>query len=171
DHGHDSMRPRLRQHHIGQTDSEELVRPNGAIALSTVDDIIETVGRLIPEQAVKTGVCTCSHGAIALLAGAIVICLVQGLHNAQGVVPQRLNFHGLAIAWGYHPVTDSGIHPGKLHARFSSCEQTVRVYFDAVTRPTHMPGDDVAEDVVEMRTNKRVILGSLPEGTHGFKEP
>src|SRR5262249_39998102 len=124
----DVMRPRLRQHRIGQTDGKDLIRPDSTIALSTVDDIIETVGCLVPEQVGKTGVCTCSHGAIALLASGIAIRLRQGFHNAQSVVPQRLNFHGLAIAWSYHPVTDSGIHPGELHARFSGREQSVRIY-------------------------------------------
>src|SRR5262245_21981157 len=141
------MCSRVREHRIGQTDGKDLIRPDRAIALSAVDDVVQTAGRLVPKKAVNTGVCSFSHRARLLLTSGMAIRLCQRLHDAQGIVPQRLNFHGLTIAWGHYPVTDPRIHPGELHPWLSSREQTVSVDFDAVVRPVYMPGDDVSENI------------------------
>ncbi len=68
-------------------------------------------------------------------------------HDAQAVVPQRVDLYRLANPRRHHPIADFGIHPGKLHTRFTRVEQAiVGVQVDVVAGATLMPLDNVLQD-------------------------
>src|SRR5262245_53844556 len=100
--------------------------------------IVETASGLMPEQAVKTLAGLHGHGAIALLASGIAADVRQLFHDTQRVVPQGLDFDGLAAPRGHHPITDLDVHPGELDAILPGSEQAILVHANAVACTTHM---------------------------------
>ena len=52
----------------------------------------------------------------------------KAFHDAQGVVPQRLDLDGLTVLRRDHPIADFDVHPGQLHARFAGGEQPVAAH-------------------------------------------
>ena len=68
------------------------------------------------------------------------------LEQAQRVVPERIDLHGLAAPRRHHPVADLGVHPGELIAVLALAQQAVvRIDADAEARAAQMVLDDVAQ--------------------------
>src|SRR5215472_4312411 len=97
---------------VGEADGEDLVGADGGVTLRAVDDVVEAAGIGVPELRLETtgGL----GGEIAADAAAADVAEAAGelLQGAQGVMPERLDFDGLAVARGDHPVADLGVHPG-----------------------------------------------------------
>ena len=92
-------------------------------------------------------------------------------HDAQGVVPQRIDFDRLADAWRDHPVTDFRIHPGQLHAGHAGLEQAVGfIDRNAVACSPLMPVDHVGEDRKNL-AQRGHVFGRVEIGAPGLEEP
>ena len=94
-----------------KADGEDLVGAQGAISVPVFDDVVEAAGRGIPEARVKG--CRASSAKLSHRASADgsakrrrKVC-----HDAQSVVPQRLDLDRLADARRDYIVADFGVHP------------------------------------------------------------
>src|SRR5712692_532997 len=111
DRGNDALSACIRKHGVGKTDRENLIGAHRTVALSAVNDIVETASRLMPEHPIKTRMGMGGHRTVPLLMSRITKRLREVFHDAQGVVPQGLDFNGLAVSRRYHPIAHPGIHP------------------------------------------------------------
>src|SRR5262245_9121174 len=161
----------IREPGVGETDSEELIGTQGAITLSTMNDIVETVGRRMPEHPVKTRTGMGSHRTVTLLVGRITERLREVFHDAQGVVPQCLDFNRLTVSRRHHPIAYSGIHPRQWHPWLAGGKQAVLIHPDTIARAAYVPVDDIGEYVVKIRPYKGIVPGGVPERPNGFEEP
>ena len=81
-------------------------------------------------------------------------------HDAQRIIPEGVNLHRLADAGRDHPIIHFGIHPGKLHARFSGKQQTVRlIHVNVVACAAHVPFNNILQDG-EQIAQQGVIAGN-----------
>src|SRR5262245_60602992 len=88
-----------------------LVGPDaGIFAIGSVDHVVQTLAVWAHEarKALFGGV----GGSTEAIGLSQNFC--ERAHDAQGVVPQRIDFDRLADAWRHNPVTNLGIHPGEL---------------------------------------------------------
>ena len=108
-----------------QAHGEDLVWTNGSIGRSTVDDVIEAPRVLVPENPVEGPAGKRRQAGIFLSPFPVAEARCEVFHDAQGVIPERLDLNRLSAARGHHPVANPGVHPGELRARRASIEQTV----------------------------------------------
>ncbi len=107
-----------------------------------------------------------------LLSGRFVVDFLQKLlEDAQAVVPEGIDLHGLATAGSDHPSIDLGIHPRELIALRSLGKQPVngidvnveegaaQVMLDDVAQPGHHSAHGLA------------IAGDAPIAPDGVEEP
>jgi hypothetical protein len=83
-----------REHAIRQTDRQDLVGADGAVACGVVHHVVEAVSGFMPEQAIEALAGMCSHGVVALLAGSIPIGL------AISAIMRRALYHSAWISTG-----------------------------------------------------------------------
>src|SRR5262249_26163196 len=107
---------------VRQAHGEYLVRPDaGVVAVRSVDHVVQTFAVGAHEA--------CKASFRGFRRGTEAVGLSQNsrerTYDAQGVVPQRIDFDRLADARGHNPITNLGIHPGDLHAGHSGLEQAV----------------------------------------------
>src|SRR5689334_5890810 len=102
-----------RQHAVCQADCEDLVRADRRVWRRTVCHIVQTASVLVPKETIETPARDRCHVSVTLLTRLVPELAGQILHDAEGVIPERLDFNGLAAARRYDPVTDLGIHPGE----------------------------------------------------------
>src|SRR5215831_18618205 len=120
---HDSRLIVRTERAVRQAHGKDLVGPDaGFVAIGTVNHIEQTFA-VRPHKS-----CEASFYDVRRVAEAVRLAQSSGeiSYNAQSVVPQRIDLDRLADAWGDDPVTDLCIHPGHLHARSTSLEQTIR---------------------------------------------
>ena len=111
------------------------------------------------------------HSIEALAPDFIAKARGEIFHDAQRVVPQRLNLHRLADARRHYPVADFGVHPGELHARFAGSQQPVAFFHvDAVARSLHVPLDDLQQHRIKLPGNGQVGCG-FGVGAYSFEIP
>ncbi len=82
--------------------------------------------------------------------GGIAEGMREVFQDAQGVVPERLDFHGLADAWSDYPVPDLGVHPGQLHAGLACMEQAIGLDLNLMPGTAHKAGHDLFQFRVEI---------------------
>src|SRR5271155_2366430 len=130
----------MLQQRMRKADSENLVRPDGAIWSSVIaHNVVEATVLFVPEDFKKSG--AGAFRECGIMSSLLVVGKArrQPFHHAQGVVPERLNLHRFAAAGRYHPIANFGVHPGELHTVRARAEQSVRIHVDAVARAALMP--------------------------------
>jgi len=109
----------LCNHRVRQTDRNYLVWSDRRVSSFTVYHIVKTTRLFIPKQLVETSARFVSHRAVLLLCVWLIESCGEVFHDAQGVVPKRLNLNRLSMTRRDYPVADFRIHPGQLHARLA----------------------------------------------------
>src|SRR2546426_5461145 len=127
---------------------EYLIRTDTSVRWSAVNNVIQIAALLIPQQAIEAPFRESNHAVVSLPRGFITQTSSNVLHNANRVVPERLNFHRLAASWRNNPLANLRVHPGQLHAWLARVEQTSRIELYAEARSASMPGNDVVEDAI-----------------------
>src|SRR5215469_14772456 len=171
---HDSNHPlcSLRtQHGIWQADREDLIRTNTPVGQAVVHYVIQVATCFIPEQAIEAGACENCHCVVSLTASFVADTGGKVFHNANCVVPERLNFHRLPMSRRDDPVADPCVHPGQLHARLAEIEQAGCVQLYSIAGAANMPVDDVSENWVKLLLNECRIAGICVVGANSFEEP
>src|ERR1700693_5384027 len=147
------------KHRVRKAYRENLIGPNGGVGRAAIHDVVEVSALLVPEKSVEAQLSEGGHGAIALLVGLIAKGTSEILHDAERVVPERLNLNGLAATRGHDPIPDFGIHPGQLHPGLTRVQQAAAVNLDAITGTADMPGNDVGEDRVKLVADEIEVSG------------
>src|SRR5262249_44865060 len=93
---------------------ENLIWTDGWVWGSTICNVIQASSLFIPEQAIETPAGHSRHVAVTLRASFVSKLLSEVLHDAERVVPKRLDFNGLSSSGGDYPITDLRIHPREL---------------------------------------------------------
>src|SRR5882672_4122490 len=101
-----------RQHAVRQADGKDLIRTDRWIGRPVVHNVIETRVLFIPEKPVETLARNGCHPAIAFLFALVSKPAGEILHDAERIVPERLNLDWLPASRRHHPVADFGVHPG-----------------------------------------------------------
>ena len=78
------------------------------------------------------------------------------MHEAQRVVPERLNLHRLTAPRRDDPSIHLRIHPGELIALCRCGDQTILVHVDAEVRSAHMMLDDRFENRKQVFENRGI---------------
>src|SRR5581483_3150436 len=156
--GHNLSRSLEVEHRVGQAHSQYLIGADARVRRTSVYNVVQITAVLVPQEAIEAPLRECCHVAVALSCSVVPDRLCEAFHDAECVIPERLDFDGLAASWRYDPVTDLGIHPCKLHARFSAREQPggIDLYSEAGT--SNMPVDDVGQNWIEIVPNEVKIL-------------
>src|ERR1700757_212641 len=168
---HYPPRPFRRQHAVRKADCEYLIRTDRWVWWSAVGDIVEAPGLLIPEEAVEAPAGDVSHIAVPPCAGLVAKPLSQVIHDAEGVVPQRLNLNRLSPPRCHHPIPDLCVHPGKLPPLLAGVEQAAGVYLNAITCPAYVPIDDVRKNRIELLADEIEVSGISQISAGCLKEP
>ena len=100
------------------------------------------------------------HGGKFLRAAGIGILSLQGdvVRQGQGIVPQCLDFHGMAVARRDRPAVNLHVHPGELGVRRSHVQEAAFVRGDEENVPLSVGADDAVEG------RGRETENFLPEG-------
>src|SRR5262249_45099957 len=132
DYGDDAFGLLAGENAVVQTDSEDLVGPDGGVPAIATDHIEEASGGFVPEAFRKSG--PRGVGEFLPMRGIRLVseALAQVFRRAQGVVPKGLDLDRLAVTRGHHPVAHFGVHPGELHSRLAGKQQAVGVQADSV---------------------------------------
>ena len=89
-----------------------------------VDDVVEVAAGRVPEPLVER--LADAGGAIDRTRGLPIVHFAGPLlHQAQRVVPERVDLDRLAAARRHDPVVDLRVHPGELITRGALAQQTV----------------------------------------------
>src|SRR5436309_15267071 len=104
---------------MSETDGEDLVGTNGSVVRLTINHVVKAIRLLIPKEPIKTFTRLLCAISILLLPLCIAKPFGQLFHDAQRVVPERLNLYGQSTARRHNPITDFRIHPSQLHALFA----------------------------------------------------
>src|SRR5258705_1409828 len=142
DNIHDSAGPVVREHRVSQADGENLVWPNGAVFLITIDDVEQAARLLVPELSVEALERTTSKLPVESLCRIIPESAREIFHRAESVVPQRLNLDGFATPRRDDPISDLGVHPRQLNSGFPGRQEAVTIDTNAVTGAAQMPVND-----------------------------
>src|SRR5690606_29973030 len=151
--------------------AENLVRSTGGIvaAVFAVDYVVKVPDLRVPVARVETPLRL--FGACAEGSGIMVQLARPFRHETKRVVPQGLDFHGLAAARRYHPFADLGVHPGELIAGCARANQTVfGVDADAVTCAAHVMVDDGTKRGPQLRED-RFVADDLAVTLDGMEVP
>src|SRR5687768_16685302 len=111
---------------MSQGDGKDLIRTaSGVVATLSVNNVEEVTALLRPEPSIERFpdppglllVLRCR--LVALFGSHPTLC------QTKSVVPERIDFHGLASSRRYHPPVDLRVHPGELIALGSLTQQAV----------------------------------------------
>src|ERR1043165_1199398 len=95
-----------------EADGEDLVWTNGGVPALAINHIVKTTGLRIPEQFIKTRPRQlCAVSVLSLPLRLAKLCS-QLFHDAQGVVPERLNLYGQSPSRRHDPIANLRVHPG-----------------------------------------------------------
>ena len=153
---------------VRQADGKNLVRTDAVVdTIRPVDHVVQalSVGPQKPCEAGPRG------GSLGRERVRLAQHHCEVRHDAQRVVPQRVDLHRLADPRGHHPISNLGVHPGELHAVLAGPQQTIRgVHFDTVTRAAPVPGDHVGKHG-KRHAQRCHIAGRRDIGAPGLEEP
>src|SRR5215470_14173084 len=93
---HDALGALWRQHAVWKANRENLIRTDGWVWGSAICNVIEASSLFIPEQAIEAPTGHSRHVAVTLRASFISKLLGEVLHDAERVVPKRLDLNGLS---------------------------------------------------------------------------
>ena len=111
------------QHAVRQADGEDLIRPNRRIGRSSIRKVEKAAAFFVPEQAIEAPAGYRRHIAITLVTSIVSEPVSKFLHDAESVVPKRLNLYRLPAPGSYHPIPDLRVHPGDLRTRLTAAQQ------------------------------------------------
>src|SRR6185369_13873949 len=160
-----------RQHGEGQTDSKNLIGADGGVREVAVNHVIKTALFLVPEQAVEGPVRHGRHVAVAFLGSIVSKSEGEYFHDAERVVPKRLDLYWLAPTRSHNPVAHFGVHPGELNAGFAGGQQAAGIDFDSVTGAAGVPGNNVGEHGIEFSADELFVSGIGTVGAGSLEEP
>ena len=126
-----------------QADGKDLVRTDAVVvAIRSVDHVVQALS-VGPHEPCEAGPC---DGGLGRERVRLAQHRGEFRHDAQRIVPQRVDLHRLADARRHHPIAHLGVHPGELHAGLAGPQQAIRrIHSDAVARAAPMPGDHVGK--------------------------
>src|SRR5690242_19386138 len=93
-----------RKHGMVQADGENLVWTNRSIRRTAVDNVIEALRVLVPENPIEGPAGESCQTGIFFPSFFIVKTRGQVFHDAQSVIPERLDLNWLAASRRHHPV-------------------------------------------------------------------
>src|SRR2546425_702521 len=171
-HGDDPLPACLVEDRMAQREGEHLVRAAGGIlTLRAVDDIVQVSTFGVPEPGVEGRPCLlCVLGQVAC--GLVSLLLAHPLcEQAQGVIPEGVDLHGLATSWRHHPIAYFGVHPGQLEALLPLLQEAI-VWIDvnAKMRAAQVVLDNV-QQCREDQPEGGTILCHLEVAVDGMEEP
>src|SRR5215218_964777 len=137
----------LFEHRVLERYRQQLIGPARSVVSGlAVHDVIQVAACLVPEAAVER-LATAISQRRGRQGGLVAFLLAQpSLQQPKRVVPERVDFNGLASARCDDPVADLRIHPRELVALCALTQQPIaRVHADAEPRAAHVMVDDVAE--------------------------
>ena len=80
-------------------------------------------------------------------------------HDAQPVVPQRLNLDGFSRPGSDHPIPDFGIHPGERSPCLPGQDQSIDIHVDVKVRAVLIVFDDAFHGVPKLILHKIKVFG------------
>src|SRR4051812_37606120 len=112
---------------MSQARGDDLIRANRSVARFSINNVVETARLFVPELLIETR--AHARGRRAVLAPVVFKPELarETFHDAQGVVPERLNLDGLAGARRYLAARHPRVHPSQLHALFARGQKPVPV--------------------------------------------
>src|SRR5262249_16744861 len=132
-----------RERALGERDGIDLIRPERvSVSVARIDDVVTVSDSIVPEATESR-----LHARRELVPrpGRRPQSLREGGHRAERVVPECVDFDGLARTRGDDPVPHPRIHPGELDTRLTGSQETVRIFLDPVTRALTMEPHDLLE--------------------------
>src|SRR5215211_5078631 len=100
---HDSRLIVRRERTVGHAGGEDLVRPDaGIVTIRTINYVVQTLA-VGAHESCKTSPRDFSRSAEAVW---LSQSFGERAHDAQGIVPEWIDFDRLANAWGDHPIAD-----------------------------------------------------------------
>ena len=104
--------------------------------------------------------------------GLVSLLLAHPLcEQAQGVIPEGVDLHGLATSWRHHPIAYFGVHPGQLVALLPLLQEAILwIDVNAKVRTAQVVRDNVQQCREDQREGG-TILGHLEVAVDGMEEP
>src|SRR5712691_9271970 len=122
DHAYDLFRAIRAEHRMRQAHSKDLIRTNAGVRRPAVDNVIQVTALFIPQQAIEAPLGEGGHAVVALPPWFVTDAPSKLLHDADCVVPERLDFDRLAAARRHNPIANLCVHPRQLNASLTGIE-------------------------------------------------
>ena len=139
---------RRGQQWVTEGNGKDLIRTQAGVILSIgrVDDVVEIAAGCIPETPIELLGVGIRAVAVVTRHCRFVETLSEAGHDAQRMLPQRIDLDRLADARRDDLGADLGVHPGQLHPIDAGLQQPVLwINLDVVARAAFVPRDDVLE--------------------------
>ena len=155
-----------------QRDGQQLIRPAGGIvALRAIDDVVKITLRRAPKFFIER--VFSFVGPSAYIARLLLVVFFRDpfLQKPQGVVPECIDFNGLAAARSDNPIANFSVHPRQLVSFFALAQQpVVGIDPDAEQSSTDVRLEDL-DQFGQEEPKSPAVAGGLNIALDRMKEP